>query len=115
MIECKKLPELNQNSMIGGLTESHISQMIKILAKYSFVEEAILFGSRAKGNFQPGSDVDISLKGKNLSINHLISILNDLDDSDLPFTFDINLYCHIREPALIDHIDRVGITLFRKV
>ncbi|WP_319410204.1 nucleotidyltransferase domain-containing protein [uncultured Desulfosarcina sp.] len=72
------------------------------------IEAVMLYGSRAKGNFKPGSDIDLTLKGKGLSLSLLNKISLELDDLLLPFTFDLSLYHHIKQPNLIDHIQRVG-------
>ena len=46
-----------------GLPEEHIKIILDYIARYSEIEEAVLFGSRALGTYKPGSDVDIALKG----------------------------------------------------
>jgi predicted nucleotidyltransferase len=63
-----------------GLRKSDIQNIISVLQSEKTVEEAIIFGSRAKGNYKEGSDVDIALKGKNLSlqlIGHISFLLNE--------------------------------------
>jgi predicted nucleotidyltransferase len=50
-----------------GLTHSDLHAIKQVLAKYPQIEQAIIFGSRAKGNYKPGSDVDIALKGAHLT------------------------------------------------
>ena len=97
-----------------GLRDEAIKQIQNIFAKYSNVEEATLYGSRAKGNFKPGSDIDITLKGKELSLTELNRISLDLDDLYLPNYFDLSLYRHIQNQDLLEHIQRVGIALYRK-
>ena len=76
------------------------------------ISTAILFGSRAKGSFEPGSDIDIAIKGSELNLNVIIELKIILDDLLLPYKFDIVIYDRISEPALLDHINRVGISLF---
>lgn len=46
-----------------GLEEQTLQTIFLIFGKYPEVEEVILYGSRAKGNFKPFSDIDITLKG----------------------------------------------------
>jgi len=46
-----------------GLTSSVIERICNVLARYPQVEKAILYGSRAKGNYKPGSDIDLTLLG----------------------------------------------------
>jgi predicted nucleotidyltransferase len=79
------------------------------------VEEAILYGSRAKGNYQNGSDIDLTLRGgPDLTLNVIYKILNDLDELLLPYTIDLSIFDDISDPDVIGHIQRVGITFYRK-
>lgn len=78
----------------------------------SRVQKAVLFGSRAMGNYKDGSDIDIALFGKDLKLNDLLDMSSELDNLWLPNRFDLVLFHHINEPALLDHIGRVGITLW---
>lgn len=91
-----------------GLSDNDLSRIVGVLATNSRVEQAILFGSRAKGTHKPGSDVDIALKGADLSLNDLLSLSVALDELWIPLRVDLLLYNRINEPALLAHIDRVG-------
>ena len=44
-----------------GLTDATVAQIHEVFARHPEVEKAVLYGSRAKGNFKPGSDVDLTL------------------------------------------------------
>lgn len=78
------------------------------------LEEVILYGSRAIGNFKNGSDIDLALKGDNLNLRVLNKIANDLDDLLLPYTFDLLIFNHINHQNLIQHINDVGIHLWKR-
>lgn len=67
------------------------------------------------GTHKENSDVDIVIKGKNLTYNDLVKIENDIDNLLLPYKIDISLFEHIKNPDLIDHINRVGIEIYKKV
>lgn len=98
-----------------GLLDSDLETVISVLSKHSEVKNAFIFGSRAKGNYKNGSDVDIALKGAelNMDILHQISYwLNE--ETALPYKFDVFNYHKINEPALTEHIDRVGIEFYSK-
>jgi predicted nucleotidyltransferase len=84
-----------------------------ILKKYPQVEQAIVFGSRAKGNFKPGSDVDIVLNG---NVNDIVTDISFSlnEDSLLPYKFDVLDYNSITNQNLLDHISRVGIIFYEK-
>ena len=102
------------NNIQFGLTKACIDEIKRIFAQYDEIEEAILYGSRAKGNFKAGSDIDLTLKGKGLNLSILNKISLALDDLMLPYTFDLSLYYQIREADLIDHIQRVGKVFYSK-
>jgi uncharacterized protein len=104
---------MNHNAF--GLTASDMEKIISIISREETVEEAILFGSRAKGNYRAGSDVDIALKGEKLEQKIANSISSQLNDVSLmPYKFDILNYNSIDNKELVEHIDRVGIVLFKR-
>ena len=95
-----------------GLKEKTLNQITSIFKKFTNIQKALIYGSRAKGNFRNGSDIDIVLVGENLTINDLIKISSLLDDLLLPYTIDLSIYHKIKNPELIKHIDRVGVLIF---
>lgn len=98
-----------------GLPERVIQKIQTIFAQYPQVDEAILYGSRAKGNYRNGSDIDLTLKGGNdLTAAVLYNIINELEEQLLPYTIDLSLYSDITDPDMLGHIQRVGITFYRK-
>jgi predicted nucleotidyltransferase len=102
----------NSSNQNCGLPLSAIEKIVKILANCPRLEKAVLYGSRAKGNYRKGSDIDLTLMGKNLTYEDLGKIDNSLDDLLLPYTFDLSLFSHITSSDLIEHIERVGIIFF---
>lgn len=97
-----------------GLKEETIDKINNVFAKYSQVEEAILYGSRAKGNFKNGSDLDLALKGNNLDLSIINKICLEIDDLMLPYSFDISILNQISNPDLIDHIKRRGVKFYAR-
>lgn len=95
-----------------GLNKDTIDKILNVFLSYRQITDVILFGSRALGTYKNGSDIDISLKG-DLNTKHVLSIMNDLDDLFLPYEFDLNLYDRIENVDLKEHIDRVGVSLFK--
>jgi len=100
--------------IINGLEEIDSDSIISILSKNPKVESIILFGSRAKGNYNPGSDIDLAIKGDQLKLQDVIEFQLEIDKLYLPNKVDILLMNRIEERALIDHINRVGIVLFQR-
>ncbi len=95
-----------------GLKEQTIEQIISVFSRYPEVEKVTLYGSRAKGNYKNGSDIDLTFEGEGLTLSMLHKIDNDLDDLLLPYTFDLSIFKHIDNTDLIDHIKRVGIIFY---
>ena len=91
-----------------GLSEETINKINAIFSKYPEVEIVIIYGSRAKGDYREGSDIDITLKGKDLTNKILSKIQGDLDDLNNPYLFDVSIFDHLQSPDLEDHIKRVG-------
>jgi predicted nucleotidyltransferase len=95
-----------------GLRDDVVASVVKILKQYHEVEDAVVYGSRAIGNFKPNSDIDIALKGQNINLATLASVSNKLDDLLLPIVFDLSVFNSLDNAQLIDHIKRVGISLY---
>lgn len=97
-----------------GLTELEIQKIKSVFAEFPEIEKAIVYGSRAKGNFHNGSDIDLSLTGKDLSLKILLRIENQLDDLLLPYNFDISILSKIENPDLVNHIERIGKVFYER-
>jgi uncharacterized protein len=100
--------------MNHGLSDATVRKIRAVLAGFPEVEKAVLYGSRAKGTFKPGSDIDLTLCGPELSFRLLARIETALDDLLVPYEMDLSLMCSITHPALLDHIRRVGVVLYEK-
>lgn len=98
-----------------GLSPNTIKQIKSILKQFPEVEEAILYGSRAKGNYRPNSDIDLTLVGEKLDFSLLLKIEVALDNLLLPYKIDLSLFSKLNSEALIGHIQRVGIKFYEKL
>jgi uncharacterized protein len=96
-----------------GLKETTIEKIQSVLARYPEIEKAVLYGSRAKGNYRNGSDIDLTLMGDGLTHNQLLRIEMEIDDLLLPYKMDLSLYRQIENPDLLEHINRVGVTFYQ--
>jgi len=97
-----------------GLRDEVVDAICSVLQDHPEVEVAILYGSRAKGNFKPASDIDLTLQGEMLNSTVLNKISWELDDLLLPLTFDLSIFSQISNPDLVDHIKRVGVLFYTK-
>lgn len=99
---------------IYGLNKTDIREMVSIFKSHTGIEEVILFGSRAKGNYKNGSDIDLALKGEKLRLDDILNLFLELDELYLPYKIDMIIYHHLDNQELINHIKRVGVTLLKK-
>ena len=97
-----------------GLTGGTMERIAGVLAQFPEVEKAVLFGSRAKGTYKPGSDIDLSLIGAALDWRTVGRIYDALDDLLLPYRFSLMLFDRSIDPDVAAHIDRVGIPVFQR-
>lgn len=97
-----------------GLEEKVIDKVNQVLSLHPRVEQAVIFGSRAKGNFKIGSDIDLALKGVGITLTVINQLSNEIDDLLLPYSFDLISFSEISNSELLEHINRVGIVFYKQ-
>lgn len=97
-----------------GLDDKYFNALISVFPRHPEVESVILYGSRAKGNYKPFSDIDITLKGKTLTRQLLGRIFTEIDDLLLPYFLDISIYNKLTDKGFIEAIDKTGVEIYRK-
>lgn len=98
-----------------GLTDPAIEKISSVLTQYPQIEKVILYGSRAKGNYKHGSDIDLTLLGdSNLTLPVLYRVMDELDDLLLPYTIDLSIFANINDANARAHIERVGVMFYER-
>ena len=97
-----------------GLTPEQLTLLQQVFNKHPKITAVKLYGSRAKSTFHERSDVDLVLFGKSIDRFLVADLLLDLADSDLPYPVDLQNYNDIKNRALIEHIDRVGLVIYER-
>jgi predicted nucleotidyltransferase len=97
-----------------GIKNYELNNIIDVLKSFDEIESAIVFGSRAKGNYKKGSDIDLAIRGKKFNFSLLMTVIAKLDELYLPYKIDCIIYSQVQNTELLDHIDRVGITIYNK-
>lgn len=97
-----------------GLKDKDYKLIKNVFHSISKIEEVIVFGSRAMGTEKPGSDVDLALKGNDITLNDILKLKHNLEELPIIYDFDLINYHTINTPALIEHIDRHGILFYKK-
>ena len=98
-----------------GLKETTIEKIGAVFATFPQVDKAVLYGSRAKGNYKNGSDIDLCLYGgQDLTLTILSKINQELDSLLLPYTIDLSIFEQLTNPDFIGHIRRVGVVFYER-
>ena len=93
-----------------GLTSAQWKQIYHILDRHrDLIHRVRLFGSRARGDCRVTSDVDLAIENDQ---DIRSTLLEEFEQSNLPYTFDIVFYDHQMNEKLRDAIDREGKLLF---
>ncbi len=86
----------------------------RVIAGFPCIEKVLIYGSRAKGNYKVGSDIDLTLIGKDLTLGNSVDpLMSRLGDLNTPYTFDISIFNKLRDLDLIEHVLRVGKTFYQ--
>ena len=91
-----------------GLSETVIKELQDVFRRHANIKKVLIFGSRSKGNYRAGSDIDLAVIGNDIDYNQLLSILCEIDDLELLYSVDLLDYQKKKGTSIGDHIDRVG-------
>lgn len=99
-----------------GLIERDFVYINEAIREFPEIAEVILFGSRAKGTYKIGSDVDLAIKGDRITYEITARFADCLnEEKPLPYFFDVVHYEAIADLNLKSHIDRVGIKIYARL
>jgi predicted nucleotidyltransferase len=96
-----------------GLSDATLKTLDRLFQKHEGIDKVILYGSRAMGNYRQGSDIDITLiTGDDFNFSDMLTLEGELDESSLPYLFDVSIFNKLKNANLVDHINRVGKVLY---
>jgi predicted nucleotidyltransferase len=100
--------------MSFGISDNVLDDITYVFAKYKKIDKAVLYGSRAKGNYKAGSDIDIAIFSVDINLTELNKLSTELDDLLLPYIFDLTIHQQIKNKDLLEHISRVGVEIYKR-
>jgi len=104
---------MNNKLKSSGLSESTLIKIQRVFCENEKIKVVLLYGSRAKGNFRNGSDIDLTIKDSDITFSDLLEIETQLDDLMTPYMFDISIFENIENQELVDHIKRNGVEFYK--
>jgi predicted nucleotidyltransferase len=96
-----------------GIDPHDLDAIIDLFKKYPSISRVRVFGSRALSTQRPGSDLDLAVEGAAINLALFHSIQEDYEKLYLPWRLDLVSYSDLDNAALKEHIDRVGIEIYR--
>lgn len=90
------------------LPDSLRKKLIQVLSEETSVQQAILFGSRARGDAKVNSDVDLALIGSQIPL----SIHTKLREAAGLYTLDIVRIDELDNQSLLESIERDGSIIY---
>lgn len=97
-----------QAAMRFGLSDTVIKELQDVFRRHANIQKVLIFGSRSKGNFRAGSDIDLAVIGKDIDYSQLLTLRCEIDDLDMLYTIDLLDYQKEIGTPIGDHINRVG-------
>lgn len=97
-----------------GLPPATLEKLNSVFAQHDAINSVLIYGSRAKGNYRAGSDIDLTIKGGAISFAEFMQIEDQIDDLMLPYSVDLSQYRQLENIELITHIDRVGVAIYTR-
>ena len=91
-----------------GLSDTVIKELQGVFRRHANIKKVLIFGSRSKGNYREGSDVDLAVIGDGVDYRQLLDIQCEIDDLELLYSVDLLDYDKQKGTPIGQHIDRVG-------
>ena len=91
-----------------GLSDTVIKELQDVFRRHANIEKVLIFGSRSKGNYRAGSDIDLAVVGQGIDYSQLLAIQCEIDDLELLYSIDLLDYQKEKGTPIGDHIDRVA-------
>lgn len=98
--------------LVYGLGQHTITRLNSVFAMHPNIKRVSLYGSRAKGDYRTGSDIDLCLDAPNLHLHELLAIDTEIDDLLMPWKVDLTHKQNLDNSELLDHIQRVGVQVY---
>jgi len=98
-----------------GISEQSYKWILDAISQCPVIEEVYLFGSRAKGTYKKGSDIDLAVKGRDCTSAIALDLQTLLNEKlPIPYMVDVVDYGSLTHQELREHIQRVGVVIYRK-
>jgi predicted nucleotidyltransferase len=91
-----------------GLSHRDMNEIFRILQTCPEITRVHIFGSRAKGTFHNGSDIDLAIMNDGIDLGSVQMLSALFRESSLPYAVDLVDYAQLKHSEFREHIERVG-------
>lgn len=103
----KNIKQLSENT---GIKKKVLEELCILAVKYK-LEKVILFGSRARGDYNRTSDIDLAISGGDIVSFTLASD----EETDTLLKYDVVNLDGAVQMELLESIDKEGIVIYEKI
>jgi len=94
-----------------GLDKHTLELITDCLRQFPDIVWVKVYGSRAKGDYQRGSDIDLAFSSP---VDCSAELHEALDNLPTPYLFDVTHWETLRHGGLKEHIERVGVVFYER-
>lgn len=94
-----------------GLPERTINELLAYFKSRPEIEKVVIYGSRAKGTYRTGSDIDFAIWS---DAGKITGVATELDDLPTPYMFDVTNYKTLTHEGIKDSIDKDGKLFYQR-
>lgn len=94
-----------------GLPERTMNELLEYFRFRKDVEKVVIYGSRAKGNYRTGSDIDFAVWSDK---EPPLGIAYELDALPTPYSFDVIDYKTLTHEGMKNSIDKDGKLFYQR-
>ena len=100
--------ELTSAPVLGGLPPQTLAQIQALLQAFPQIRWLKLYGSRAMGNYRPGSDIDLAFSSP---VDYTAQLAGAFEELPIPYQVDVTHWESLAHDGLRQHIEQVGLLL----
>ncbi|MCF8224743.1 MAG: nucleotidyltransferase domain-containing protein [Bacteroidales bacterium] len=98
-----------------GISKQSLELILETISGFPEIERAVIFGSRAMGTYEKGSDIDLAIYGSNLKKETPLNLASRLNEKiPTPYYIDVVAPRFLDSPSLVQHIERIGKPFFTR-
>ncbi len=103
-----KAAGLTSAAVLGGLPPQTLAQIQAVLQAFPQIRWLKLYGSRAMGNYRPGSDIDLAFSSP---VDYTAQLAGAFEELPIPYLVDVTHWESLAHDGLRQHIEQVGLLL----